>query len=166
MVCEMKLRNAAQRLEDIDCLGSWAPAKAASGAGDCKPVAICAIFLANLSLSALSSFSFRFIAPGLCLRLLCLMTLTWLLVGASSPASGSASARESRLVTSFFDGRRRLRGLFRDFSIFETNAECLIMRLSFFELWKSELAKPVASAWATGLFNAADLAVVLGRMGA
>jgi len=46
--------------------------------------------------------------------------------------SGNASAKDSRVVISFLDGRLRfLDGAF-DFSMREMRAECFIMRLSFF----------------------------------
>ena len=51
-----------------------------------------------------------------------------------SGASGKAAARDSRLVTSFFDGRRRFLGVALDFSMRETSAECLMVLLSFLEV--------------------------------
>lgn len=57
----------------------------------------------------------------------------------SSSTSGNASASPSNVVTSFLFGRRRLRVFFdEDFSIRETKAECLMVRLSDFELMKVE----------------------------
>jgi hypothetical protein len=58
-----------------------------------------------------------------------------------SPASGSASARESRFAMSLLDGRRRLRGFLRDFSILETKLECFIWRLSRFDVLKESSSK-------------------------
>lgn len=51
-----------------------------------------------------------------------------------SGASGKAAARDSRLVTSFFDGRRRFLGVALDFSMREMSAECLMVLLSFLEV--------------------------------
>ena len=81
--------------------------------------------------------SFFFIAPGLLLRLLCLI----LAVHVSAPSasslagtSGKASTSDSRLATSFLDGRLRFLLALFDFSIRETSAACLIVRLSFFDV--------------------------------
>src|SRR5436305_15238479 len=88
------------------------------------------MFLPNLSLSIFRTFPFCLSAPCLLLKLLCWMC-------ASRPsfpaASGKACARDSRLVINFFEARRRFAFFVCDFSIFETNAACLIARLSFFE---------------------------------
>ena len=97
-----------------------------------KP-AICAIFLLNLSFSRLINTSFFFIAPGRLFKLLCLIFASPITVApfALVVVSGNASAKDSRVVTSFLDGRLRfLDGAF-DFSMREMRAECLIMRLSF-----------------------------------
>jgi hypothetical protein len=54
----------------------------------------------------------------------------------SAPASSrpvSASASDSRFATSFLFGRRRFWDLVDDFSILETNEECLVLILSFFD---------------------------------
>jgi len=51
---------------------------------------------------------------------------------AASSIWGRASARDSRVATSFLEGRRRFFVLDDDFSIFCTKEECLIVRLSFF----------------------------------
>lgn len=84
-------------------------------------------------------FSFFFIAPGLLLRLLCLI------FGVAFPAasgfaagarSGRASASESRLGRSFLEGRLRFWIAGLDFSIRERRAECLMVRLSFLVVLK------------------------------
>lgn len=51
-----------------------------------------------------------------------------------SGASGKAAARDSRLVTSFFDGRRRFLGVALGFSMREMSAERLMVLLSFLEV--------------------------------
>ena len=93
------------------------------------------MFLLNRSFSKLASFSFRFLTPGRLFKLLCLIftsptTISSTLVGG---ASGKALARDSRVVTSFFEDRRRFLDAALGFSMRETKAECLIVRLSFFE---------------------------------
>ncbi len=96
--------------------------------------AICAMFLLNLSFSRLIKASFFFIAPGLLFKLVCLIFAlpTTIAPSVSLVVSGNASAKDSRVVISFLDGRLRfLDGAF-DFSMREMRAECFIMRLSFF----------------------------------
>ena len=53
-----------------------------------------------------------------------------------SSRSPNASPKLSNVVTSFLDGRRRLRGLECDFSMRETKVECFMVRLSFLVLRK------------------------------
>lgn len=104
---------------------------------------ICAMFFPNLSLSVLSSFSFRFIAPGLLFRLFILILPSFSCPFTKSSTSGNASASPSNVVLSFLFGRLRFRGLVCDFSIRERNAERLIEILSFFELMnESEITAP------------------------
>ena len=104
----------------------------------CK-AAICAMFLLNLSFSKLINASFFFIAPGRLLKLLCLILAspTTVVPSVSSVASGNASAKDSRVVTSFLDGRLRFFEGPLDSSMRETRAECLIIRLSFFVVLNS-----------------------------
>lgn len=124
----MNPRNAAQR---FDVAAFWASSPSVCAV----PAASCAMFLPNLSLSIFSNFSLLLVAPGLLFMLLCLIFA--LSVTASAfPASGRASARDSRVVISFLDGRRRLRGFLCAFSMRLTKAECLIVRLSCLELMK------------------------------
>ena len=97
---------------------------------------ISARFLLNRSFSRFANFSFRFIAPGRLFRLLCLIIAS---LTAMSPffgfgASGRATARESRLVTNFFEGLRRFFGVALVFSMREMRAECLMVRLSFLDV--------------------------------
>ncbi len=107
-----------------------------------------AMFFPNLSLSACSILTFRFIEPGRVLRLLCLTfvclnnaLLTSPPAPPASPTSGRASASDWRLVTSFLFGRRRVFFFPVLFSILLTKAECLTVRLSLFVLEKvTELA--------------------------
>lgn len=136
IVWEMKLRSAAQRL-DVD-VESFPESVAVVSILD-----ICAMFFAKRSRSILSSFSLRFIAPGLCFNVFCLITLTWLLGSfISVSVSGKASASESRLVASFLDARRRLVAFWELFSIFETKLACLMVRLSFFVVRKASSKRP------------------------
>jgi hypothetical protein len=76
------------------------------------------------------------------LRLLRCDILAWpTSISPSMPPSsrpGSASARDSRFATSFLLGRRRFCVLADDFSIFDTNEECLIFCLSLLEAPKAE----------------------------
>ncbi|KAL7659605.1 hypothetical protein ACMYSQ_002521 [Aspergillus niger] len=135
----MKFRRAAHRLEteppSVLLLES-----VVVGAGACM-LDICAIFFANRSRSSRSSFSRRFIAPGLCCRVFCLMILTCLLGSvAASSASGSASANESR-AASFLEARRRFVDFWEFFSILDTKLLCLIKRLSFFVVRNSSWRK-------------------------
>ena len=51
-----------------------------------------------------------------------------------SGASGKATARDSRSVTNFFEGRRRFFGVALVFSMREMRAECLMVRLSFLDV--------------------------------
>jgi hypothetical protein len=163
IVFVIKFLNAAHRL-DVGAPTAWLDGP--------KPAAIWAMFFANRSLSNWSSMVFLFITPGLCFRLICLITAACLasMPSPPSPASGNASISESRLATSFFDGRRRLGLFLRDFSIFETNIECLIKRLSFLLVLKSspKLLDGVAMAFRDvgGLLVMALLALVFGRIGA
>jgi hypothetical protein len=54
---------------------------------------------------------------------------------------GKALARDSRVVTSFFDGLLRFRPLLgADFWILERRRECFMTRLSFFVVLNAELA--------------------------
>ena len=130
----MKPLSACHRLA-VPLLLSLTTSGLSNPARPLSRFAICAMFLLNLSLSTFSKASFLFIAPGLLFILLCgilaspIAARTWLFVG----VSGRASASESRLATSFFDGRLRFKGFLLDFWMREINAECLIMRLSFFE---------------------------------
>ena len=142
-VCEMKPRRAAHRslveggaLCPLDSMSSFPTVPPELGA------ASCAMFFANRSLSLLSSLSFLFIAPGFDFMLFRLMMLTW--SSGFDPAapepevssSGKASARASRVVTSFLFGRRRLVLVVDDFVILLMRCACLIRRLSFFEAGK------------------------------
>lgn len=105
-VCPMKPRNAAHRLAVVD----------AAPPAVVLLEFICARFFAKRSLSWLSSFCFRLRAPGLLLvavlRMMCTCSSGLLPVAvfssASSPVVGSASVKESNVVTSFLFGRRRL----------------------------------------------------------
>jgi hypothetical protein len=127
-VCDMNPLSAAHRF-DVATFCASSPLSCA------LPAASCAIFFPNLSLSILSSFSLLFVAPGLLFKLLCLIFASPT-IRSDSPASGRASVSDSRVVTSFFDGRRRLRGFLCAFSILFTKAECLIRRLSCLEEMK------------------------------
>lgn len=100
--------------------------------------AICAKFLLNLSFSILINISF-FMAPGRLFKLLCLIFTSPTTVTPPEPlvVSGNASAKDWRVVTSFFDGRLLLLDGAFDFSMREMRAECLIVRLSFFVLLKN-----------------------------
>ena len=128
----MKLLNAAHLLPllPLCCNPPWSMAVLSLTTGK---AAICAMFLLNLSFSMLTNASFVFIAPGRLFKLLGLIfaSPTTFVSFESLAVSGNASAKDSRLVTSFFDGRLRfLTGAF-DFSMREIKAECLIIRLSF-----------------------------------
>lgn len=92
------------------------------------------MFFANRSRSVFSTCCLRFMAPGLCRSVFCLITFTWL-SGSSSPVSvsGRASASDSRFVASFLDARRHFGVFWEVFSILETKLACLIARLSFLE---------------------------------
>ena len=83
-----------------------------------------------------ASLSFRFIAPGRLLTLLCLMIASPTVLSSflESGASGKATARDSRLATNFFEGRRRFLGVALIFSMREMRAECLMVRLSFLDV--------------------------------
>ena len=97
---------------------------------------ISAMFLLNRSFSMFASLSFRFIAPGRLLRLLCRMTASPTVLSSflKSGASGKATARDSRLATNFFEGRRRFFGVALLFSMREMRAECRMVRLSFLDV--------------------------------
>ena len=94
-------------------------------------------------------FSFFFIAPGLLFKLRCLIFAVVVSECSASSAAGKASASDSRLVISFFDGRLRflLEGL--DFSIRERRVECLMIRLSFLDVEKAFCA--LGWVWRMGL---------------
>lgn len=126
-------------------------------------LAICAKFALNLSLSIFSSFSFRFMAPGLLLRLFKFFRRTVACPTSSSsfPPSSSKSGRalaiDSRLATSFLFGRLRFVDFADDFSILPTNEECLIERLSRLDEAKSE-EDSISGAGGCGRELRADLA--------
>ena len=111
-----------------------APSSLAMASAAAGRAAICAMFLLNLSFSLWINASFFFIAPGLLFKLLCLIFISPIAVAplALSVVSGNASAKDSRVVTSFLDGRLRFLDGALDFSMREMRAECLIIRLSFF----------------------------------
>ena len=67
-------------------------------------------------------------APGLVLTLVCLIFPAF---EGFSTISGRLSPRDSKVVTSFLLGRRRLAVFFPVFWMRLTKAECLIIRLSF-----------------------------------
>lgn len=115
LACDEMLRDFPSLFEVFDCI-------------------IWDMFLLNLSLSILIKVSFFFIAPGLLFKLLCLILASPITVSPfwSSDRLGKACARDSRVVTSFFDGRLRFLEEGFDFSIRETKAARLIVRLSFF----------------------------------
>ena len=94
------------------------------------------MFLLNRSFSMFASFSFRFIAPGRLFKLLCLMIAPPTVMSSflECGASGKATARDSRLVTNFLEGRRRFFDVTLVFSMREMRAECLIVRLSFLDV--------------------------------
>lgn len=144
----MNPRNAAH-LCDVAAAGSFdCPVMLTSEFGAAVEAAICAIFLANRSLSPKSIFSRRFMAPGRLFMLFRRMIFTWSL--ASVPAvlpcpgvssSGSAPASESSVATSFLFGRRRLALLDEGLVILDINAACLICRLSLLVDGKSDEPK-------------------------
>ena len=84
----------------------------------------------------LASFSFFFCAPGRLFKLLCLVFACPTIVSScfEVEVGGSASASDSRFVTSFLDGLRRFLVVAVDFSMREMRAECLIVLLSFFDV--------------------------------
>jgi len=129
----------------VPCTWFLSAAHRSCTAVPCVPLANWARFLLNRSISNFSSFSFLFSAPGLLFMLFSAFPwLTFACPTSISPSTssfsrpGSASARDSRLATSFLLGRRRFCTLADDFSILETNEECLVFCLSFFEEAKSE----------------------------
>ena len=140
MVCWMWLLKTAHLLR----LWPLAPVAVLWFVSNCPEAglwtaAICAMFRLKRSLSILMIFSFFFIAPGLLFKLRCFIrampvSVTWSFRGG---ASGKAAARDSRLATSFFDGRLRFLGWALDFSMREIRAERLMIRLSFFVVLKA-----------------------------
>ena len=145
----MNPRNAAH-LCDVAAAGPFdCPVMLASEFDAAVEAAICAMFLANRSLSPKSIFSRRFMAPGRLFMLFRRMIFTWSL--ASAPAvllpcpgvssSGSAPASESSVATSFLFGRRRLALLDEGLVILDINAACLICRLSLLVDGKSDEPK-------------------------
>ena len=144
----MNPRNAAH-LCDVAAAGPFdCPVVPASEFDAAVEAAICAIFLANRSLSPKSIFSRRFMAPGRLFILFRRIIFTWFL--ASAPAelacpgvssSGSAAANESSVATSFLFGRRRLALLDEGLVILDINAACLICRLSLLVDGKSDEPK-------------------------
>ena len=144
----MNPRNAAH-LCDVAATGPFdCPVMLASEPDAAVEAAICAMFLANRSLSPKSIFSRRFMAPGRLFMLFRRMIFTWSL--ASAPAvlpcpgassSGSAPASDSSVVTSFLFGRRRLALLDEGLVILDINAACLICRLSLLVDGKSDESK-------------------------
>lgn len=125
----------------------------AAGPVDCV-TAICAMFFAKRSLSPLSSLSRLFMAPGLDFILFLLMIFTWsvgfssvvALVGASS-SSGKASARASRVVTSFLFGRLRFGALVEDFVTLFIRFACLMRLLSSFVCEKRDSELSLCGAY-------------------
>ena len=99
------------------------------------------MFLLNLSFSKVISDSFFFEAPGLLFRLLCLILAFPSTVSPlrSVEISGKALAKDSRVVTSFFDGRLCFLASGFDFSILESNDERFERRFSCLELPKALL---------------------------
>lgn len=69
--------------------------------------------------------------------------------------------RESRLATSFFEGRRRFRVLVRGFSILEMKTECFIWRLSFLFVRKVEVSE---KGLEEGMGMAAGFRTILARL--
>lgn len=126
-----------------------------SAAAISRTVESWARLLPNLSISPLTTRSFFFSAPGLLRKLLCLTLPSF---SASPPRtssfvnSGNASAKLSRLVWSFFLSWRfaffraalEIPLLDLGWAILETNAECLIRRLSRLE------SRKVSSTTASG----------------
>jgi len=98
------------------------------------------MFFANRLRSSLSRRSFCFFAPGRLLRLLLPLCAPELGCPLCADAtSGSESARDSSVATSFFDGRRRLVvDLAFAFSILERNTDDLMARLSRLEPLNAE----------------------------
>jgi hypothetical protein len=90
-----------------------------------------AMFFPKRSLSSFSSRSFFFLAPGLLFKLTKLLFVPEALPS-DAAISGRAATRDSRVVTSFFEGRRRFLDAFAlDFSILDRNMDDLMARLSF-----------------------------------
>lgn len=130
----------------------------------CEVLANCTKFLLNLSLSNFSSFSFLFNAPGLLFMLFKLFLCTFACptsISPSTPSSsspGKASASDSRFATNFLFGRRRLVVLDDDFSILETNEECLIFNLSFLDEGKAGPSSGLRRVAVIGRVARADFA--------
>lgn len=122
----------------------------------------CARFLLKRSISVFTSFSLRFVAPGLDFRLLRCIFACPTSTSPSAPSSsspGNASASDSRFATSFLFGRRRFCVFAADFSILLTNDECFIFCLSFFEEANApSRASGLGSAAGTGRAARADFA--------
>lgn len=125
----------------------------------------------NRSTSFFTTFSFLFSAP---FRLRKLFSRTFPSFNCFKPSSvsplarrsGNAFLRESRSVTSFLEGRRRLRAVLLDFSIRETKDECFTSRLSFLEFmnesvtWAESGRSAFRGAYGSGSL---DLAASLAR---
>lgn len=94
------------------------------------------MFLLKRSFSMLASFSFFFCAPGRLFKLLCRIFASPITLSSSLRVEvyGSASASDSRFVTSFLEGRRRFLIVALNFSMRERRTECLMVRLSFFDV--------------------------------
>src|SRR5579871_4388197 len=100
-----------------------------------------AMFFPKRSFSSFSSCSFFFLAPGLLFKMTKLLCSPEALLsdGLDAAISGRASARDSRVVMSFFEGRRRfLDDLVFVFSILDRNMDDLMARLSFLEAVNSD----------------------------
>ena len=98
--------------------------------------AMTAMFFPKRNLSSFSNRTLFFLAPGLLFKLTKLLCVPEVLSfdGPDTAISGRAADRDSRVVTSFFEGRRRFLGDFAlGFSIFDRNMDDLMARLSFLE---------------------------------
>lgn len=160
IVLSMKLLNAVH-LFAVGAAGAALPisvSSCCSSFGACElPAAMRARFFSKRSRSMRSSFSFFLSAPGLLFRLLCLIFAWPSSTAPSSPSasapsssvSGSASARDSNVVTSFLFGRRRFL-VAADLVTLDISNECFISRLSFFVKRNEEngvsTAGPLAAA--------------------
>jgi hypothetical protein len=143
MVCVINPRNAAHLLlVELDCDGTLSFCVVLVVGFDVScvlPATSCAIFSPNLSLSSLSSFSLRLVAPGRLFMDFCRIFPSSDPPCPSSPIScksGRASANPSRVVASFLFGRLRFKGFLVAFSMRFTNAECFMTLLSFLEFMK------------------------------